>query len=100
MALPTPPTSPLTWTRIAPATAAGPGLSYAPATSSIGASMLYCVDGGTPIRVASGVTPDVASITWTELAPSGNGPTILYAPIEAAASHGLYLMPNGLLSYE
>lgn len=106
MANPTPPTSPLTWTRIAPATTAGNppiGLSWAQAVSSIGTSLLLCADGGDVLVVASSITPDVTSMTWTTLAPAAVSPaagSVLYAPIEGATPHGVYLSPGGRLTFE
>lgn len=104
MALPTPPTSPLTWTRVPSANpGVGPDLYYTSATSSIGASRIYQVAGGTPLVVASGVAPDGPTVTWTKLAGTGGstiGPDLYYVPIEASGSHGLYLLPGGRLAYE
>lgn len=104
MALPTPPTSPLTWTKVASANpSVGPDLYYTTAISSIGTSKIYQVTGGIPLVVASGVTPDGPTVTWTKLEGNGGstiGPALGYVPIEASGSHGLYLLPGGRLSYE
>lgn len=102
MANPTPPTSPLTWTKISCTDGSGPDLYYASATSSVGTSAIYQVSGGRALVVAAGATPDVTAMTWTTLAASTSGApgaVLSYAPI-ASSAHGLYLLPGGDLSYE
>lgn len=104
MALPTPPSGAITWTRIASADGVGPALLYGSLASSVGTTMFYMVEGGGKARaVASGATPSISSITWTKNAGTGGttlGPDLYYAPIEATGSHGLYLLPDGGLFYE
>lgn len=100
MALPTAPTGSLTYTKITSSNpSVGPDLFVSSAsTSSIGTTYFLTTGGGVPLAVA--YAPDQTSITWTNLAGDANGPAMLYAPIDSAGPHGVYLYPDGRLSSE
>ncbi len=99
MALPTAPTSPLTWTKIPCTDGSGPDLYYTSATSSVGTTILAMVGGGSRASVLS-AAPDVTTVTWTKLLPTGaDGAALAYAPL-VSSGHGAYLLPGGDLRYE
>lgn len=101
MALPTAPTSPLTWTKISCTDGTGPDLYYTSATSSIGTTYFAAVGNGSRV-VKIGAAPDVTAVSWTLLSPLASGApgaALAYAGI-VDAGHGVYLLPGGDLYYE
>src|SRR6478735_7540244 len=97
MALPTAPTG-ITGTTITSANPlVGPNLYYGTATSSVGATIFLTADGAQPIEI--GAAPDVTSVTWVAVPPTGAGPAMAYGPIQSATPHGVYLTA-GILSYD